>query len=216
MNEVIKLYFKKSFLNSGLLITSLILAFVFYMFRVKIDNPNFLNIIIPPLTLISAFFYINVIVETTFIEIREGLLEFLLTIPLNFRKLIITKIIIMALTSYIATVILNLIFFIDLIPFKSFFYFNLIFVLPFFCYAFATFSIILIIPFIKKDIRVKNVVFIFLSYAIIYSIVFISKMMIKYKIKIEFFQYSIVGLVIIFFIISLFSLRFYKKSFLLR
>jgi hypothetical protein len=216
MNELIKLYFKKSFLNGGLLITSLILAFVFYMFRVKIDNPNFLNIIIPPLTLISAFFYINVIVETTFIEIREGLLEFLLTTPLNFKKLIITKIIIMALTSYIATVILNLIFFIDLIPFKNFFYFNLIFVLPFFCYAFATFSILLIIPFIKKDIRVKNVVFIFLSYAIIYSIVFISKMMIKYKIKIEFFQYSIVGLVIIFFIISLFSLRFYKKYFLLR
>jgi len=216
MNELIKLYFKKSFLNSGLLITSLILAFVFYMFRVKIDNPNFLNIIIPPLTLISAFFYINVIVETTFIEIREGLLEFLLTTPLNFRKLIITKIIIMALTSYIATVLLTLIFFIDLISFKNFFYFNLIFVLPFFCYAFATFSIILIIPFIKKDIRVKNVVFIFLSYAIIYSIVFISKMMIKYKIKIEFFQYSIVGLVIIFFIISFFALRFYKKSFLLR
>jgi hypothetical protein len=216
MNELIKLYFKKSFLNSGLLITSLILAFVFYMFRVKIDNPNFLNIIIPPLTLISAFFYINVIVETTFIEIREGLLEFLLTTPLNFRKLIITKIIIMALTSYIATVILNLIFFIDLISFKNFFYFNLIFVLPFFCYAFATFSILLIIPFIKKDIRVKNVVFMFLSYAIIYSIVFISKMMIKYKVKIEFFQYSIVGLVIIFFMISLFALRFYKKSFLLK
>jgi hypothetical protein len=216
MNELIKLYFKKSFLNSGLLITSLILAFVFYMFRVKIDNPNFLNIIIPPLTLISAFFYINVIVETTFIEIREGLLEFLLTTPLNFRKLIITKIIIMALTSYIATVILNLIFFIDLISFKNFFYFNLIFVLPFFCYAFATFSILLIIPFIKKDIRVKNVVFMFLSYAIIYSILFISKMMIKYKVKIEFFQYSIVGLVIIFFMISLFALRFYKKSFLLK
>jgi len=216
MNELIKLYLKKSFLNVGLLITSVLLAFVFYMFRLKIDNPNFLNILLPPLTLISAFFYINVIVETTFIEIREGLLEFLLTTPLNFKKLIITKIIIMALTSYIATVILNLIFFIDLIPFKSFFYFNLIFVLPFFSYTFAAFSILLIVPFIKKDIRVKNVVFMFLSYAIIYSIVFISKMMIKYKVKIEFFQYSIVGLVIIFFIISLFALRFYKKSFLLR
>jgi hypothetical protein len=177
MNELIKLYFKKSFLNSGLLITSVLLAFVFYMFR---------------------------------------LLEFLLTTPLNFRKLIITKIIIMALTSYIATVILNLIFFIDLISFKNFFYFNLIFVLPFFCYAFATFSILLIIPFIKKDIRVKNMVFMFLSYAIIYSIEFTSKMMIKYKVKIEFFQYSIVGLVIIFFMISLFALRFYKKSFLLK
>ncbi|NLH38878.1 MAG: hypothetical protein GX445_02310 [Elusimicrobia bacterium] len=220
MKEIIKLYIKKSITSAGVYVITLTMLIVFYMFKLNINKLGstdiFIDILIPFVSFIVAFFYINGLYEISYIETKEGLTEFILSTPMNFKKFITSRSFVVAIISYIFTAALLIIFFSKGIPLNSYFYYHTFLVLPVFCFSLSLLGILMITPFINQDIRVKNVVFGLMSFAVIYLMVYMVKIIMRYNLPLKYFYIFIPLITVIFLIVSIISLKFYRKSYLLR
>ncbi len=147
---------------------------------------------------------------------KEGISEIIVSAPINYKKLILLRAFVMGFISWVSVLIVNLSFLMKYISIKSYFVWFVFFLLPFFSAGYSIIAILLINPFIKYDIRVKNTVFTMISFGLVYLMIMIVKMIIKYHFSFIYFYFINSAFVIIFFLSSLVWLKFYKKSLFLR
>lgn len=147
---------------------------------------------------------------------KEGISEIIVSAPINYKKLILLRAFVMGFISWVSVLIVNLSFLMKYISIKSYFVWFVFFLLPFFSAGYSIIAILLINPFIKYDIRVKNTVFTMISFGLVYLMIMIVKMIIKYHLSFIYFYFINSAFVIIFFLSSLVWLKFYKKSLFLR
>jgi len=220
MKELLKFYIKSSF--KSLFITFIINIFVMFIIFSKITSLDdkmanyFINILIPMISMVMCFLCINNLYEVAYIETKEGISEIVASAPINYKKLILFRAFVMGFISWVSVLIVNLAFFMKYVSIKSYFVWFVLFLLPFFSAGYSIIVILLINPFIKYDIRVKNTVFTMISFGLVYLMSMIVKMIIKYQLSVIYFYFINSAFVIIFFLSSMVGLKFYKKSLFLR